>query len=157
VQPRGSEVEPSAVAAVRSLARLARLAECALDDLSLAHYRVLSAVASGNERASRVAAKLSLGKPTVSASLEALSRRGLIARSPAGDDLRAKGLNLTREGHEVLRRADHALVDRLLGLCGDAEEARRVVEVLVTLGTAVEAEAPRATATRAGDPSVPAT
>ncbi len=65
--------------AVRALARASRVLERASSELSLAHYRVLSAIASGDERGSRIAARLALGKPTVSAAVESLCQRG-----PAG-------------------------------------------------------------------------
>src|SRR6059058_1194066 len=71
---------PATPEAVRVLARLSRLMERASGDLSLAHYRVLSAVADGDQRATRLAERLALGKPTISASVDALCRRGLLAR-----------------------------------------------------------------------------
>ena len=77
------------VAAVRAVARLARVLERASGDLSMAHYRVLAAVADGDERASRVAARLALGKPTISASVDALCRRGLLTREDVVHDQRA--------------------------------------------------------------------
>lgn len=51
------------IEAARALARASSVLERASSELSLGHYRVLSAVASGHERASQVAAKLALGLP----------------------------------------------------------------------------------------------
>jgi DNA-binding MarR family transcriptional regulator len=84
-----------AVEAVRALARGSRLLERASGELNLAHYRVLSAIASGDERASRIATRLAIGKPTVSATVEALCHRGLLARSRGDDDQRVDVLRLT--------------------------------------------------------------
>ena len=86
------------VAAVRAVARLARVLERASGDLSMAHYRVLAAVADGDERASRVAARLALGKPTISASVDALCRHGLLTREDVEHDQRATTLRLTDAG-----------------------------------------------------------
>src|ERR1700685_3261276 len=92
-----AEVE-TIVEAVRALSRASRLLERASGELSLAHYRVLSAIASGDERASRIAARLALGKPTVSAAVSALCRRELLTRSDVAADQRAAALELTEAG-----------------------------------------------------------
>src|ERR1700728_2063445 len=76
----------TAAEAVRALARATRILERGSGELSLAHYRVLSAIASGDERASRVAKRLAIGKPTVSAAVEALAQRGLLVRSAVDGD-----------------------------------------------------------------------
>src|SRR2546430_2043870 len=93
--------------AVRALARLSRVLERGTGELSLAHYRVLAAVADGHERASRVAARLALGKPTISASVDALCRRGLITRD-AAEDQRAATLRITEAGSALLAEVDAA-------------------------------------------------
>ena len=98
--------------AVRAVARLSRILERACGDLSMAHYRVLAAVSDGDERASRVARRLALGKPAISASVEALCRRGLLTRADAADQ-RAVTLRLTRSGHAALRTAETAMRERL--------------------------------------------
>jgi DNA-binding MarR family transcriptional regulator len=101
------------VAAVRAVARLARVLERASGDLSMAHYRVLAAVADGDERASRVAARLALGKPTISASVDALCRRGLLTREDVAHDQRATTLRLTDAGATALQAAEAAMTQRL--------------------------------------------
>ncbi len=99
--------------AVRAVVRLARHLESAASDLNFAQYRVLAAISEGDERASRVAARLALGKPTVSASVDALCRRGLLLRGPATDDHRAVCLRVTPAGEAMLREADAAMIGRL--------------------------------------------
>jgi DNA-binding MarR family transcriptional regulator len=133
-------LKASEVAAARAIARLARFSERALGDLSLTHYRVLSAIASGDERASRVAANFSLGKPAVSATVDALWRSGLVSKSAAGDDQRASDLALTAEGRRVLERAERSLITELRELSANDEEAAHVVQVLAELGLALEAQ-----------------
>src|ERR1700749_2620929 len=90
------------VRAIRALARIARLLERSSGDLNLAHYRVLSAIAEGSERASRVADRRTRGRPTVSAAVESLTKRGLITREDVAEDRRATTLALTPAGEEAL-------------------------------------------------------
>jgi DNA-binding MarR family transcriptional regulator len=95
-----------AVNAVRVLARMARVLERSTDELSLANYRVLSAIGAGESSASRVGARLALGKPTVSATVESLCARGLVSRAPAERDHRAISLRLTHDGSALLEQVE---------------------------------------------------
>jgi DNA-binding MarR family transcriptional regulator len=128
-----------AVEAVRALARVSRVLERASDELSLAHYRVLAAVASGEERASRVAARLALGRPTVSAAVESLCERGLLRRTSVVGDQRAAALLLTADGEALLARVEGEMVRRIDDLCGHAPDPARMLESLVALGAALDA------------------
>ena len=130
---------PAAVEAVRSLARASRVIERASGELSLADYRMLSAIAEGEGRASRLAAKLALGKPAISSSVDSLSRRGLLLRSRVEGDLRATALSLTDEGRRVLDAAESEMAARLGALAGRTPDSERVLESLAWLGAAIEA------------------
>ncbi|HEX3737052.1 MAG TPA: MarR family winged helix-turn-helix transcriptional regulator [Solirubrobacterales bacterium] len=132
---RSNEIE---VQAIRALARVARLLERSSDDLNLAHYRVLAAVADGDERASRVAERLALGKPTVSAAVESLCRRGLLAREDAADDGRAATLTLTRDGKKALVAVEQEMLARLEDLTDRIPEGAQVLESLGRLGAALD-------------------
>ncbi len=127
------------VEALRALARLARVMERAAGDLSLAQYRVLSAVAGGDERASRIAAKFALGKPALSASVEALSKRGLIERSVDSSDQRATALRLTTQGRRVLHQVEGTMLAQLALLTSSPEEFDRLCTALVGVGGSIEA------------------
>jgi DNA-binding MarR family transcriptional regulator len=132
--PRATDLE-----AVRSLARAARLLERASGELSLAHYRVLSSIAAGEERASRVAERCGLGRPTVSAAVDALCRAGLVARSEAHGDHRAFDLVVTPSGTALLDRVESGMVGLLHDLCARAGAGREVVSALASLGPAIDA------------------
>jgi DNA-binding MarR family transcriptional regulator len=141
----------SKVQAVRALARLARALERSSGDLNLAHYRVLAAVADGDERASRVAARLALGKPTISAAVESLTKRGLLAREDATDDRRAVRLSLTPAGEAALAEVEASMVGRIDELLERSDEADAIVDALGALGEALdEWAAERLAARRAG-------
>ena len=126
------------IAAVRALARASRFLERASDELSLAHYRILSAVASGDERASRVAHRLSLGKPTVSAAVDALTQRGLLARSDVRGDQRGTTLSLTPDGMALLARVEADMVGRLEEVSERIADPEALLRALVQLGAAID-------------------
>ena len=126
------------VKAIRALARVARLLERSSGDLNLAHYRVLSAIAEGSERASRVADRLTLGKPTVSAAVESLTKRGLIVREDVAEDRRATTLALTPAGEEALAAVDREMLGYLDDLLGRTENPAQVLDSLGQLGTALD-------------------
>jgi DNA-binding MarR family transcriptional regulator len=131
--------------AVRALARATRVLERASGELTLAHYRVLSAIAAGDERASRVANRLAIGKPTVSAAVDALAQRGLLIRSSVDGDQRVAMLHLTPEGESLLARVEAEMIRRIDDLSGRTPDPDRLMESLVWLGAAIdEAQAQRA-------------
>lgn len=129
------------VTAVRALIRLARLLERACPELSLAHYRVLAAVAAGDQQASRVAIRLALAKPTISASVDALCRRGLLTREDVAGDQRASALRLTPSGHEVLREAEAAMLARLEQVLSRTPDGADAVSAVAQLGQGLDAVA----------------
>jgi DNA-binding MarR family transcriptional regulator len=137
-RPLSAGSDGVAVQAVRAVVRASRLLERASDELNLAHYRVLSAIASGDERASRIAHRLALGKPTVSAAVDALCQRGLLTRSKSQADQRVAALQLTSEGRAVLARVEEAMVARLDDLCSRSPDPEQLLSSLVSIGAAVD-------------------
>ncbi|HEX4306165.1 MAG TPA: MarR family winged helix-turn-helix transcriptional regulator [Solirubrobacterales bacterium] len=126
------------VQAIRALARMARQLERSSGDLNLAHYRVLAAVADGDERASRVADRLALGKPTVSAAVESLTKRGLLSREDAAEDRRAATLALTPAGEAALAAVEDEMLGRLDDLCARTPDPDAVLGSLARLGEALD-------------------
>jgi DNA-binding MarR family transcriptional regulator len=99
---------------------------------------VLAAVADGDERASRVAARLALGKPTVSAAVESLTKRGLLSREDAADDRRATTLALTPAGKAALAEVEGEMLARLDDLCARTPDPDAVLDALARLGEALD-------------------
>jgi DNA-binding MarR family transcriptional regulator len=123
---------------VRALSRAARLLEHASGDLTLAQYRVLSAVAGGDARASRIARRLALGKPAVSNAVDALCQRGLLDRADS-DDQRVVLLHLTAAGRRLLNAVERDMsrwLDSVLTRTGDPDG---VLHALVAFGDGIEA------------------
>jgi DNA-binding MarR family transcriptional regulator len=147
----GQDDRAQGVEAVRALARASRILERASPELSLAHYRVLAAVAAGDERASRVARRLAVGKPTISAAVDALWRRGLLERLGVAGDQRAAALRLTAEGERLLERVEAEMVRRIDDLCGRTPDGALLRQSLVWLGAAIdESRAERTASEREG-------
>ena len=141
-----------AVEAVRAIARASRLLERAASEMSLAHYRVLSAVASGDERASRIADRLALGKPTVSTAVEALCQRGLLLRTDLDSDQRVIALRLTPAGEALLERVETNMVRWIEQLQGRTPDGAQMMESLAWLGAAIEEVQAERAAVRRGAP-----
>ena len=145
-----------AIEAVRALARASSLLERSSKELNLAHYRVLSALASGQERASHVAARLAVGRPAVSAAVESLSQRGLLARFEADGDHRAVTLRLTEEGRQLLARVEAEMLERMNDLARRTPDPDGLLDSLVWLGRALdERRAQRARARELAGPAPP--
>ncbi len=82
-----------------TLARLARLLENnGTTELTLPQYRVLGLLAGGDERASHLAARLAVAKPTLTSLVDSLVERGLAARETLDGDRRVVRVSITPAG-----------------------------------------------------------
>lgn len=124
---------------VEALTRVARILERASPELSLSHYRVLSMIWAGNGRASRLAERLALGKPAISAAVESLVARGLIARSSLDPDRRVVHLEITPKGFSALATAELAMSRELAHLLEHAPNQVGTRAALKNLSLAVAA------------------
>jgi DNA-binding MarR family transcriptional regulator len=133
-----TDIAAREIEAVRALARASSVLERSSTELNLAHYRVLAAVDSGEERASHVAAKLALGRPAISAAVESLTQRGLLTRFGVDGDQRVAGLRLTPEGARLLAEVESEMRERLRDLCRRTPDGEELLESLVWLGRALD-------------------
>ena len=124
-------------AAVRTLARLSRLLERGGGDLSLPQFRLLAMVKRG-QRASFLANKLTIAKPTVTALVDGLVERGYVSRSQSPDDKRATEIALTPAGRKALKRAEADMAERLDGLLARTAHRGAVLDALAELQGALE-------------------
>ncbi|HET6152029.1 MAG TPA: MarR family winged helix-turn-helix transcriptional regulator [Marmoricola sp.] len=129
---------PALIVGVRAVSRVARLLERATGELTLAQYRVLSAVDAGDERASRIAQRLAVGKPTVSAVVDSLCKRELLTRSDVAEDLRAAALALTPLGRTTLAEVEAAMCAQLADLVARTPDAHGLLASLGGLDAAIE-------------------
>jgi long-chain acyl-CoA synthetase len=123
---------------VRTLARLARMLERGAGDLSLPQYRVLALVDGGGERASHLAERLAVAKPTVTAVVDGLVERGYLKRTADAGDRRATRITLTSAGRRALWDAEAAMEQRLDDVLARADDPAAVGAALADLGLALD-------------------
>jgi DNA-binding MarR family transcriptional regulator len=128
---------------IRLLARLARVAEqaCQATGVSLPQYRLLVSVSGQPQRASELAARVGVSRPTLTSLVDGLEQAGLLQRSPVPNDRRGIQLVVTDAGCEALALADLSLTERMLELV-PPEAADSVRELVAALGAALDREGP---------------
>lgn len=137
----GESREERMTEAVRVLARLARGVEiaCQKSHLSLAQYRLLGFVARSPQRASELASRASVSKPTLTSLIDGLAERDLVRREQVEGDRRGIRLEVTDAGAAALKLADDLLSERLSALTAEDPKAH-LVEGLLMLGQALDRE-----------------
>lgn len=122
--------------AIRTVIRLARIAQQALDEvgLSLPQYRALNAIVRGPQRAFELARYSAVSRPAMSALTTGLERQGWIEREAAPADGRGVSFVATDEGRRQFARAEDVLRRRFASVLGDATGALRALDT-----TALEA------------------
>jgi DNA-binding MarR family transcriptional regulator len=123
---------------VRTLTRLARMLERGAGDLSLPQFRVLALVDEGGERASQLADRLAVAKPTITAVVDGLVERGYLKRTADCDDRRATKITVTAAGRKALHDAEHAMHARLYEVLALADDSAAIERALEDLGAAVD-------------------
>jgi DNA-binding MarR family transcriptional regulator len=122
-------------AATLTIARVARLLENATTaDLSWSQYRVLGLLAEGDERASLLAGRLSLAKPTLTGVVDSLVDRAFVARSSSPDDRRVVELSITSTGRRALTTTATALREVLDDVLAHTDGPDRLLVALDDLG-----------------------
>ena len=126
---------------IRLLARLARVAEqaCQSTGISLPQYRLLVAISGHAQRASELAARVGVSRPTLTSLVDGLEQSKLLRRMPVPSDRRGIQLVPTDAGLAAVTRAEDALTRRLLQLVAP-ETASIVGEVVKALGAALDRE-----------------
>ncbi len=134
--------------AVNALAFAARTLEKASEHMTLPQYRVLTLIAGSPERASRIAQAADVTRPSITGLLDGLVAKGWVARSDVDGDRRGVSLAITPAGetaYDDARSAMAAAIQELLGHA-DAKTARRALEGLTALQTALAARRDRSAA-----------
>jgi len=105
---------------LRVLAKLARIAEqaCQSTGISLPQYRLLSEIVAAPGRASVLAARVGVSRPTLTSLVDGLEHAGFLERVPVKTDRRGITLCATDEGLAAVSRAEEALAARMTGLAG---------------------------------------
>jgi DNA-binding MarR family transcriptional regulator len=117
--------------------------------LSMARLRVLYHLVGGqNVRMGELSTCVDVAPRTMTSTIDAMQRDGLVQRRPDPTDGRATVVSITDEGersfHDGMRLQALAVADLFDGL--DAERRVALLEILDRLGEAVSAATPRAEA-----------
>lgn len=123
--------------AIMVIFRLFRGLECVDAGLSPSQYRIMKLASAGGERSTRLAQRLAVAKPTLTATADGLVAAGYACRAAEPGDRRVVRLSLTPAGRAALDRADAAYtgwLGQLLDVTGDPEA---VLDALELLGSAM--------------------
>ncbi|HEY8545114.1 MAG TPA: MarR family transcriptional regulator [Acidimicrobiales bacterium] len=141
----GSEPD-DLVAAARAVAFTARRLERSLGEMTLPQFRVLALVASSTERASRIAERAAVSRPSLTGLLDGLEARGWVRRVLVDGDRRGVLLEVTDDGRDALGNAERCMAAALDSLLTDPDgtdpdDGRRDVALrgLAALGAALRA------------------
>lgn len=138
---RNMEVSPDFRAGIRMLARLARVAEqaCQSTGISLPQYRLLVSISGQPQRASELATRVGVSRPTLTSLVDGLEQGGLLRRAPVPTDRRGIQLLPTDKGQLAIERAEDALQQRLTALF-DRNMAKVTSDMLSELAAALDRE-----------------
>lgn len=123
-----------------TVARLHRAMECSPGaELTLPQYRVLGLLAVGDARASGLAERLAVSRPTITALVDSLLERGYVAREVSTTDRRAATLSLTDAGRSAIDTTTDALRATLDTIVDRCDDPAAVYAALDQLGPALDA------------------
>jgi DNA-binding MarR family transcriptional regulator len=151
---RDEPAEPRASQVVMILLRLFRALERVETDLTPQQYRILKLAGAGGERSAKLAERLAVAKPTLTATADGLVAAGYARRDAEPGDRRVVRLCLTAAGREAVDRADAAYTGWLDQLLAETGEPDQVLHALDALDQAMD-EARRARCADPGRPSEP--
>lgn len=157
-QPAASPVsEPQDV--VLGILRLARALDKVDSGLSPQQYRILKLAGAGGERSARLAERLAVAKPTLTAIADSLVAAGLARREAEPGDRRVVRLRLTEAGEAAVQRADAAYgqwLAQVLELSGSGERLQADLRLMVGALEELRRRKKAASAsTRTGETSTP--
>jgi DNA-binding MarR family transcriptional regulator len=141
--------DPRASQVVMILLRLFRALERVDTDLTPQQYRILKLAGAGGERSAKLAERLAVAKPTLTATADGLVAAGYARRDPEPGDRRVVRLCLTAAGREAVDRADAAYTSWLDQLLAETGEPDQVWQALDALDQAMD-EARRARCAASG-------
>jgi DNA-binding MarR family transcriptional regulator len=100
--------EDVTISALLAVLRVTRVLERIDAGISPQQYRMLKLIGQGGERSARLAEKLAVARPTLTATADSLVASGLACREAEPGDRRVVRLHLTEAGRAVVERADAA-------------------------------------------------
>ena len=130
--------EERASRVVMILLRLFRALERVDTDLTPQQYRILKLAGAGGERSAKLAERLAVAKPTLTAIADGLVGAGYARRETEPGDRRVVRLCLTESGHAAVQRADAAYGRWLDQVLAQASTPETVLHALDALNEAMD-------------------
>ncbi len=100
--------EDVTISAMLTVLRITRVLERIDAGISPQQYRILKLIGLGGERSARLAERLAVARPTLTATADSLVAAGLVCREAEAGDRRVVRLHLTQAGQAAIERADAA-------------------------------------------------
>lgn len=125
-------------AAVLTLLRLVRSLERVSAGLTPQQYRILKLADAGEERSARLAERLAVAKPTLTASVDGLVAAGFVERKQQPGDRRVVRLCLTPAGRDAMTTADAAYAAWLDDVLSHTGDPAGMIGALQTLDAAMD-------------------
>jgi DNA-binding MarR family transcriptional regulator len=129
---------PTAQVAVLAMMRLFRALERVDTGLTPQQYRILKLAGAGGERSARLAERLAVAKPTLTATADGLVAAGYAQREAELGDRRVVRLCLTAAGRAALERADAAYADWLGPLLSATGDSAGALDAIRNLDAAMD-------------------
>ncbi len=136
--PAGAGPAEDALESVLTLMWLGRVMERVDSGLSPQQYRILKLAGAGGERSARLAERLAVAKPTLTAIADSLVAAGLARRVAEPGDRRVVRLQLTEAGSVAVQRADAIYGEWLTGLLEQTGRGPEIHEDLRHVRAAME-------------------
>src|SRR5215469_11698756 len=129
--------QSDAIEALLCILRITRVLERIDAGVSPQQYRMLKLIGAGGERSARLAEKLAVARPTLTATADSLVAAGLACREAEPGDRRVVRLRLTDAGQAAVTRADTAYSDWFGALLDDTGRREHVISDLLALDIAM--------------------
>jgi DNA-binding MarR family transcriptional regulator len=123
---------------VLTVLRLFRTLERLDTGLTPQQYRIMKLAGAGGERSARLAERLAVAKPTLTATADGLVAAGLAQREAEPGDRRVVRLRLTAAGRTALARADAAYTAWLDRVFEHAASPDQILDMMDALNDAMD-------------------
>jgi DNA-binding MarR family transcriptional regulator len=118
--------------------RLFRALERLDTGLTPQQYRILRLAGAGGERSARLAERLAVARPTLTATADGLVSAGYLQRRAEPGDRRVVRLCLTAEGRAALGAAEAAYADWMSGLLAGSGDPVAAMDSLLALESVLD-------------------
>jgi len=132
-----SDADAETINALLTVLRITRVLERIDAGISPQQYRMLKLIGLGGERSARLADKLAVAKPTLTATADSLVAAGLACREAELGDRRVVRLHLTQAGRAAVQQADAAYAAWFAALLEHTGRRDQIVADLLKLDEAM--------------------